>query len=573
MRSLLLLLGVLTGCGADRAGQLTQEVEALRQEVATLEQQAVAMQQVLDKARQAVERKATAQPPPGFDAARPLPKGDPSRPDVILLSIDTLRADHLGAWGYERDTSPFLDALAAEGTRFASAWSPSPWTLPSHTTLLTGRLPAHHGTIEDHVLIPKQIPLVQEAFQAAGYGTGASVSTLFVSSRFGFERGFDFFHDFDIRDPRANNAATIDAEHVFAWALDWAQQQPENKPLFLFLHVYDAHYAYNAPEPWNSRFDRPPRVGDAVYKNYFAYKHRPLSDEQMAHQVAQYDEEIAYVDDTFRKLVEKWRAERPNVVIAVTSDHGEEFGERGSWGHAHTLFPEQLHIPLIVAGPGVRAQVIEDRAGLEDVAPTLASLARVPFPSGDGVDRAAQLRTGSAPAQGHVSAVFAETSRFHTLRQRWHAAPWDLYLDLNDGERWLCDLSRDPGCTRNLWDDEAARGEAMTRALHAWHGEPWEALQAGEVRVQGGQIVRGGERVEGPLAVRPGDRFAVHPLDAFVRFQPSGSDSQGPWRIIGGTSPGDGAPLAYHGSRFEIDAVDLTDAEREMLQALGYLQE
>lgn len=584
MRRLAWVALAAAGCQEDRVERLARDVATLRAEVEDLERVTDHMRKALTRARAAVEREARAEPPEGFDFDRALPPGDTRRPDVILLSIDTLRADHLGAWGYARDTSPFLDQLASEGTRFANAWSAAPWTLPSHTTILSGRLPRHHGAIEDHVRIGDDIPLVQEFFRQSGYGTGGVVATLFVSSRFGFDRGFDFFHDFGIKGAKVNNSSTVDAEQVFAWALDWAQDQPAGKPLFLFLHVYDAHYAYNAPSPWDEKFDRPVRVGDAVYSSYQAYKRHPLSDAQMDHQIAQYDEEIAYVDHEFGRMIQKWKLERPNLVVAVTADHGEEFGERGSWGHAHTLYPEQLHVPWLVAGPGVKRQIVEDRVGSEDIAVTLARMADVPFVSPDGIDRSSQLRGASsatafgATSRAHVSGRFAETSRFQTLRYRWHEPPHDLYVDLNKGSPQLCDLTADPMCETNLWTEDEARARALAASMSEWLGQDWEALAEGEVVVQGGQIFQGTEKAKkASLHVVAGDRFAVHPADAFVKFLPAGGkgkgSEQGPWRIVGGAAPGDSDPLAFHGNVSANAAIDLSDEEKEMLEALGYLQD
>jgi arylsulfatase A-like enzyme len=375
MRVGLLLLALMLGsCQTTRVAELEREMDQLEQHLEVLSHRAGVLNRALQRQKDMVAGEQMDQWPEDWDPDGTLPAGDPRRPDVILLSIDTLRADHLGAWGYERDTSPFFDELAAGGTRYKNAWAASPWTLPSHTTMLSGLLPPHHGAIEDTVRIGDDIPMVQEMFRHEGYGTGGVVATLFVSSRFGFDRGFDFFYDFDIRGATMNNASTVDAEHVFAWATDWVQQQPEGKPIFLFLHVYDVHYGYNPPAPFNELFDRPVDFGDVRYKDYHHYKKHPLTDEQLAHQTAQYDEEIAYVDQSFRTFVENWRATRPAIVV-VTSDHGEELGERGSWGHAHTLFPEQLHVPMIINGPGVRRQVISERFGAEDLASTLAGVA------------------------------------------------------------------------------------------------------------------------------------------------------------------------------------------------------
>ncbi len=574
MRLAALLAVALCGCHATRVAELEADIAHLSKEIEQTRRLVDRMRKQLDRHKRAAATDTPDHLPEDHDPDRPLPAGDPARPDVIVLSVDTLRADHLGAWGYDRDTSPFLDELARGGTRFTDAWSPAPWTLPSHATLLSGLLPPNHGAIEDTVRIGADIPLVQEAFRAHGYLTAAVTSSLFVSSRFGFDRGFDWFHDFDIHSAEANNAATVDADHVFAWARHWAQEQPAGRPIFLFVHVYDAHYAYNAPPPWNEKFDRPSEVGDAVYRDYHFYKRNPLPDDQLAHQVAQYDEEIAYLDDAFRRFLTRWRGERKAVVV-VASDHGEEFGERGSWGHAHTLFPEQLHVPWIVHGPGIPARRIDGRVGLEDVAPTVAGLAGVPFPEGDGVDRTDEIRRGVRRDPDRVAARFASTSRFQTLRHRWHDPPWDLTVDLAHARRALCNLAADPGCTRTAVAQDRDRSVAMFDAMMNWLGTPWEARREGTVQVEGGVIFDAEhKRRERSLAVTPGDRFAVFPLDARVRFQGPHGQSGGPWAAVGGELPGPQGALAFHGRRPAGDtAVDLTASEREMLEELGYLQE
>ena len=573
MRTLAPLV-LLVGCHATRVAELEAEIVELSTEIEQTQELVDRMQHQLDRHKRAVNNEPPPErTPPDYDPAAPLPTPDGVRPDVILLSVDTLRADHLGAWGYRRDTSPYLDELAAGGTRYANTWAPSPWTLPSHTTMLSGLLPPNHGAIEDKVRIGDDIPLVQEAFRNGGYLTAGVTSTLFVSERFGFERGFDWFHDFDIHGAELNNAGSVDAEHVFAWAQQWAQGQPNGKPVFLFLHVYDAHYAYNAPAPFNTKFDRESKVGDALYRDYHHYKKNPLNDEQLEHQIAQYDEEIAYIDASFRTFVENWRKTRPALVV-VTADHGEEFGERGSWGHAHTLFPEQLHVPLIVNGPGVKAQVVEQRVGTEDIAPTIASLAGVGFSEGDGTDRAAQVRRGGVSGE-EVAAQFAATSRFETLRYRWHDPPWDLIVDLAHAKRGFCNLETDPGCIRTAPGQDKERSEAMFADMMDWLGTPWEAKGAGTVEVDGGVIFdANGKRQKQSMTVTAGDRFAVHPADARVRFSGANGQVSGPWAAIAGDLPEGREPLAFHGRRpSENTAVDLTDEEQEMLEALGYIQD
>jgi len=567
-------VAILASCAGDRLARTQADIQVLRSDIADLDASVETMTKALARHQRHVSTEQQQRDPEGFDATKALPRGSKKHPDVILLSIDTLRADHLGAWGYERDTSPFFDELAGSGTRFANAWAAAPWTLPSHATMLSGLLPPNHGAIEDHLKIG-DYPLLQEAFAHQGYGTVGVVSTLFVSQRYGFDRGFDHFEDFDIQGAAMNNAATVDAEHVFNHALHWSQQQEDGKPLFLFLHVYDVHYGYNAPPPYNEQFDRPAQLGDPIYKEYSFYRKNPLTPDQLQLQIDQYDEEIAYVDASFRKLVEGWRANGREVVVAITADHGEEFGERGSWGHAHTLHREQLHVPWILNGVGVRKQVVRDRVGSEDIAATLAGVAGVPFPAADGVNRATQARTGARPAQSQTSGRFAETSRFQTLRYRWHRGGQDMIVDIANAKRGLCDLKTDTWCRTNLYTKKGTpeKGDELFAEMMDFLGEPWEANEPGRVDVKDGFIYMGVERHRKQLEVQAGDRFSVQPHDAYVKFTSADSTVYGPYRALGGDLPDDQAPVSYEGVGSKNASIKLTDEEREMLEELGYLQE
>ncbi len=506
---------------------------------------------------------------------RPLPTGNGERPDLILLSIDTLRADHLGCYGYERDTSPFLDSLAGRGTWFTQAWAPTPWTLPSHATLLSGLLPLHHGAEEEQHAITTAAPMIAEALAAAGYGTCGVVTSIFVSARYGFARGFQHFHDFGVATGDSAEIGTPDADDVFAHALQWAAEQPDGRPLFLFLHVYDVHYPYDAPPPWNERFNRPARPEELHYENYYFYLQHPLTAEQLAQQMGQYDEEIAYVDDALRRFYRTWTASRRNTVLLVTADHGEEFGERGSWGHAHTLTPEQLHVPWLVTGAGVRRQRIDQRVGLEDMAPTLAGLAALPGDvrarfATDGVDRSDQIRRGAPAGEDRVAARFASTCRRHTLEHRWHEPPYDLIFDLPHLEYHLYDLSADPQARRDVLQDHLARARELNDDMYAWLGQPWEAVAAGTVQSDGLFVVDG-QRQNQEMAVTAGRRFALFPPDARLTWRgPDGAES-GPWQALGGELPSPDDPaLRWHGPLLESETRAPDELQQQRLRSLGY---
>ncbi|NOY25234.1 MAG: sulfatase [Oligoflexia bacterium] len=505
---------------------------------------------------------------------RPLPAGS-TQPDIVLVSIDTLRADHLSAYGYDRPTSPFLDELAAAGTRFEHARSASPWTLPAHTTMFTGQLPWTHRVVEDAYRVDPATPVLPSLLSAAGYRTGGFVSTLYVSSLFGFQRGFDHFDDFGIHTEKANLGGKVTIDRVIDKALDWWSRQPAGKPVFLFLHTYDVHYNYDPPEPFASRFDRPPAKGDQKYKNYYYFKKHKVSDAQLAHQVAQYDESIAWVDSQLRRLDQRLRAGGRTVRWVVTGDHGEEFGERGSWGHAHTLYAEQLHVPLIIAerqpdgGSTLPVgRIVADTVGTQDIAPTIAGwVSQAAGLQADGIDLAPIIQGAAAPDR----AFPAETTRFETNRAGLYEDGLRLEWDLKSGSAELFEPATDPKETHDL---AAARPLDVARLqadLIALAGRPWTAKIAGTVSSsQSGRILMNGARKHQRVVV--GDRFQVLPFDAPVRFQAPGAQVQGPWQAQGGTLPGADAPLSWSAASSGPTGVSMDQATRDALKALGYMQ-
>jgi arylsulfatase A-like enzyme len=489
-----------------------------------------------------------------------LPPGARDRPDVVLVSVDTLRPDHLGSYGYARDTSPTIDALAREGARFLAARSPAPWTLPAHATMLTGLLPGTHHAIEDGLAIPPDATSLAAALGGAGYRTGGFVSTLFVSELYGFERGFERFEDFDIRTMKANLSKETDASEVVDEALAWWATVPVGEPAFLFVHFYDAHYAYDPPGAFGALFDRKPEKGDPRYRNYAWHKAHPMDDRALAHQEAQYDEAIRYVDAEIGRLVAA--AAGRNVLWVITADHGEELGERGSWGHAHTLYAEQLRVPLVVSGAGVRAQEVAEPVGLQDLAPTIASWVAAP-PLGEGADLAPTLRDGAIPP---TRTFAADTSRFDTNRASLLGDGLRLERDLADGRVELFDDRADPQENSDVHALLPAETKALQHLLTREAGVAWTARQAGTVKTSGAVLSDGAARSS--LRVDAGATFRIAPADAEVRF-----GNAGPWKAIGGTRPGDADPLAIVDATAAPPTVELDEATRKRLEALGYVQE
>ncbi len=364
---------------------------------------------------------------------RPQPT-DPSTTSVLLVTIDTLRADHVGSYGATGVETPTLDGLAARGARFTQAIAPAPITLPSHTSLMTGLHPPHHGVRHNGVYaLGTRFPTLAERFRAAGYRTGAVVGAIVLDSSFGLARGFEHYDD-AIGGPGASlsgypeRSAGVVTEHALAWLA-----QGEG-PFFLWVHYYDPHARYAPPEPWASRFpDRP------------------------------YDGEIASVDAALGRLlggVEQRGG--PPPLIVVTADHGEGLGEHGERTHSILLYDSVLHVPLIVEGPGVAAgRVVEGITPLVDLAPTLLALAGLPpLPGIDGRDRSREL---AAAPPGGVSPqprwAYAESLVAH-LTMGWsplHALRSARYLYVDSPSPELYDLRTDPGEERNLLAGEAPR--------------------------------------------------------------------------------------------------------------------
>jgi len=294
-------------------------------------------------------------------------------PDVLLVSVDTLRADHLGCYGYPRATSPNIDQLAARGAVFERTMSTCPWTLPAHTSLLTGLFPAVHGVQEDGTRLGEEAPTLAEGLRRMGYRTLGVVSHVYVASSFGLGRGFETFDDSLIeggtRNPIASEVVDRFLEHL-------DRLEPEDA-FFGFLHFFDPHWDYTPPPPFDRRFTDPAYAGP-VNGRYPAVL-EASSGADLEHAIALYDGEIAYLDREIGRLLgglaERGRLE--DIVVVLTADHGEEFREHGQMGHGNTLYEEQLHVPLIIAGhPAFPAGTRRgDLASLVDVAPTLLEIA------------------------------------------------------------------------------------------------------------------------------------------------------------------------------------------------------
>jgi arylsulfatase A-like enzyme len=305
-----------------------------------------------------------------------LAPADPSSPDVLLIIVDTLRADHLSSYGYGRKTSPAIDGLASGGVLFENSFATSSYTLPSHVSILTGQFPRQHKVEWDnsHHWPPPLMPTFAELMYAKGYRTGAfSANTFYFTREHGFGRGYlhfeDFFHSLpDMWWRTAYGAiatrlvrrrlgwedlpARKRADTVSRSAADWIAGDSDH-PFFVTLNYMDTHDPYLPPEPYRSRFATRPDPGGLINAKW--HIPRSLSAEDLQSEQDAYDGAIAFVDDEVGRLLSDIRGMRRSrsLLVIVTSDHGEEFGEHGGFLHQRHLYREVIHVPLIMWGPGV----------------------------------------------------------------------------------------------------------------------------------------------------------------------------------------------------------------------------
>jgi arylsulfatase A-like enzyme len=384
-------------------------------------------------------------------------------PSVILISLDTVRADHLSPYGYERDTTPNLAALAAEGLVVENFYSTAPWTLTAHMSMLTGLFPEQHGIVEKSLALADANPTLAERLQAAGYQTAGFYRDIWVHPRHGFDRGFELFVDHE-------NAAEASA-HLAEFL---EQGRDEQRPLFLFLHLFDAHtvplepgsrFIYEPPAEFRERFQPgvealfPPGRGPAIWEDP-----RTATAQELEGLRALYDGGLSYVDDVVGGWIEDWRASGllDESILMVTADHGESLGQRDGvlMGHGG-MFAEGLRVPLILRLPGGEraGERLRGPFGHVDLVPTLLGFAGLDVDDYlPGVDLLSHAPDGSR--------VFSARWGPDTAYLRWP----DKIVQTTSSKRprYVSNLEQDPGDLEPRTRSEDARGfDALFAELEA----------------------------------------------------------------------------------------------------------
>jgi arylsulfatase A-like enzyme/tetratricopeptide (TPR) repeat protein len=375
------------------------------------------------------------------------------RPHVLLVTIDTLRADAVSAYGNPAASTPVLDALAARGARFTTAVANVPLTGPSHASILTGLIPVRHGVRDNGgFVLPDEVPVLTERFRDAGYRTAAFVSGYPLVRRFGFGRGFDTYDDSlpHGNDPRRAPYVERSADRTTDLVLRWleapaAAPADGGTPWFLWVHYYDPHAPYEPPGDLATRFAARPYYGEAAFV-----------DRQLGRLLRRLDE----------------RGWSSRTLVLVTSDHGESLGEHGEDSHGIFVYDSTLRVPWIMAGPGIPAGgMVDTVARLVDVAPTLLECAGIAGP-GDVDGRSLCGASAGRPLRDEPTYAESLSSLLHmgwAPLHAWRTRQWKL---IEAPRLELYDLEKDPAEAHNLAGERPDLVQQMRRPLQAAMSAP-----------------------------------------------------------------------------------------------------
>lgn len=395
------------------------------------------------------------------------------RPNLVIITFDTTRADHCSVNGYGRDTTPVMESLAREGIRFEIAYAPTSTTAPSHATLFTGLDPRRHGVIKNGVPLPEERETLAEIFSEAGYQTAAFVSSFVLNKKFGLAQGFDIYDDAFTpaqakikRDNWEGHTVTEGfdrrAEYTSDRAVEWLQEARDTKlPFFLFVHYFDPHAPYEPLAPFHEQFD-------------------PLLDRRLDKRIAAYDGEIAYTDAHLARLLDALEKAKifDDTLVIVTADHGEGLGEHGHMEHGVNIYEETVRIPLVAAWPSKLPQgtTLTGPVTLADVAPTVLALFDLGSESESDRQNLARAWRGDE--------TFASDRPVHLFRRRYEptvvvdtpvagelhgirVGHWKLIIGEAEDRFELYDLAQDPQELSNVADEFPEKAAELAALIAA----------------------------------------------------------------------------------------------------------
>jgi len=444
------------------------------------------------------------------------------RPNIVLLVMDTVRADRFSWGGAPRVIAPRLEALAREGTVYTAAFSPAPWTVPAHASLFTGRYPSAHRTDCGSLRLPDAETTLAEVLRDAGYRTVGYTANPWLGATYNFQQGFDTWGETwrEVPEGSPDTGASLNNQRIERFLRWYAENSDaQRQPFFLFANYFEAHLPYHPPQPERGRMLRPgadparvERLSHLGHPDEMAFilGRSNLTPEDLDLLRDLYDGEVAYVDRRLGEVFD-WLAEthlRDDTIVVVAADHGENLGEHGMLDHKMSVHSTLLHVPIVVRYPRrVEAdRRIDTPVQLHDLFPTLLALAGVPPPKAGTVE--ATLLPGIAGARGRdpkgpivgefagpptdflkvMAEAFpgADLSRFdRTLVSFRHGD--DTLLWGSDGRHELYRTADDPLETKDLAATDTARVTAMAAEVEAWLHRPARG-GAAESRASGGPV-------------------------------------------------------------------------------------
>ena len=366
----------------------------------------------------------------------------PTARNLLLITIDTLRADHVGAYGWTRARTPTLDAIAANGALFERAFAAAPITLPSHATLLTGRYPPGHGARDNGLHVSATVPTLATELHAKGFATAAFVAAFPLDHQFGLNRGFDVYGDTLPRGPDGRPANERPASAVVNDAISWLRQlaiSNQQSAFFLWVHLFEPHAPYGDPS------------GSA----------------QSA--LERYDEEIATADREIGRLITALGPVAAQTLVVAAGDHGEAFGEHDEYAHSLFIYDTTLRVPLLMSGPGIPAGTrVAEAVTLADVAPTVMRALGMQLADVDGIDLSPAFSRAALPQRELYAESFAPLVEFGWAPLRALRAGGRKLIAAPTPE--LFDVERDPAETKNLAGAQSNAVQALQARVNRYSG-------------------------------------------------------------------------------------------------------
>lgn len=430
-----------------------------------------------------------------------------NKPNVIFIVIDAARADHFSCYGYERETTPYIDRLASESTLYENAISAAGWTLPSHTSMFTGTFPSKHGVHNENHVYDGKYPTMAEIMKKNGYDTVGFCTNDWISDATGLTRGFDQFYDFHYstlkhKSLRLLNYIRLHGKDSWSHAInrnimDWVKAHDKSVPYFMFVHYGELHLPYQVPPPFNAKFlpqgmtYKQASVVNQDPKAYYAGIVK-MSDQDFRQSNDLYDGALAYQDSELGRLVDflKTKGDLDNTIFILTSDHGESLGEHRHMDHYYVLYDCLLRVPLLIRYPSVFKPGHRETGMVQtlDILPSLNQVLNL-----SGIDSAAIQGFSMPPlesSKGRRSFTISERYKdLKGLRETYpdvnfdHLKQWELdrkiairtesykLIQSAEFESELYDLKNDPHELRNLIDKEVNVAQELRTKIKDWQNE------------------------------------------------------------------------------------------------------